>query len=112
MKREPKNYKIKKIHPRFFWHKCFMCKNEFRKEDMWQIKSNTRGISYVCTECAKTRKEIETYTKAGDGIPLIVPFIGTQHNEAFLEMVGDVQDTIKSHNKYGGFRTRKQEGWF
>ncbi len=70
MKREPKNYKIKKIHPRFFWHKCFMCKNELKKEDMWQIESNTRGIFHVCMECAKTKEQIETYAKAGDGIPI------------------------------------------
>lgn len=73
MKREFKNYKIKRIHPRLFWHKCFICGNEFKNEDMWQIKSNTRGMSCVCTECAKTKEEIETYVKAGDGVPLTVP---------------------------------------
>jgi hypothetical protein len=73
MKREIKNYKIKKIHPRFFWHECFMCKNEFKNEDMWEIDNRRGIISNVCTECAKTREEIETYAKAGDGVPLIVP---------------------------------------
>lgn len=72
MKREYKSYKIKKIHPRFFWQSCIMCKNEFKNEDVWKIESR-KGIFCVCMECAKTREEIEAYTKAGDGIPLIVP---------------------------------------
>jgi len=101
MKREIKNYKIKKIHPRFFWHKCFICSNEFKNEDMWRVRRwNPVGhIDYhVCTQCAKTRETIEAYTKAGKGYPILVP----------IKSPGKSPNQY-SHNDYGSVDNSKLE---
>jgi hypothetical protein len=74
MKREPKNYKIKKIHPRFFWKRCCICNKEVKKEDIWKANYSEHSIPYyICTECAETKEQAERYVKAGYSIPIIVP---------------------------------------
>jgi ribosome-binding protein aMBF1 (putative translation factor) len=62
MKREPKEYKIKEIYPRFFWTKCDICGNEFKKESIWKV-GHTDHNNYICKECAPTYEDAEIYAK-------------------------------------------------
>ena len=62
MKRQVNKYKIKTKHPKFFWTKCDICNNDFKKEFMWQIKYKDHSIC-VCKECAPTYKDAEMYAE-------------------------------------------------
>lgn len=70
MQRKQLKYKypiVKKIHPRIFWHSCDFCKNEFKKEDGFEIldiKScfygceNSTKLFYCCSKCASTEQDV------------------------------------------------------
>lgn len=78
MKRKLCKYKIKKIHPHFFWTKCDVCNNEFKKEDMWKI-IHTDHSDYVCKECAPTYEDAKMYAQNfPDSKPMRLPLRNTK----------------------------------
>ena len=69
MKREVKDYKIKAIHPHFFWTKCNVCGNEFKKENMWRIEYRNHTVD-ICKHCAPTYENVVMYAKNDTTVPL------------------------------------------
>lgn len=60
MKRKKrKEYKIKLIWPRFCWHFCELCKQEFKREYGWKVFFSFVPDKFVCYDCCPTQKELE-----------------------------------------------------
>lgn len=62
MKRESEQceYVIREVRPMFFWKKCELCKNEFRRESGWSllgppIINGVGSLFFLCSTCAPTR---------------------------------------------------------
>lgn len=64
-----KNIKFRKIKPRFIWHTCTKCKNEFRNETMFEctepsiMNFNWNYTKYGCSHCFQNQKEFETFMR-------------------------------------------------
>jgi len=60
MRREPNNkpYTIDRIYPLFFWHKCDICKAEFKKEYGWKIHYSVAS-RIICSKCATYLFDVE-----------------------------------------------------
>ena len=66
IKEKMESIRVKKIHPRFFYHTCTKCKFEYRKEHMYQcdwddsllINSYTR---YGCSHCFDSETQFVKY---------------------------------------------------
>lgn len=65
MIREIKKYKIKKIHPRFFWTKCNKCKKEFKKQDGYKITYKDGTIVTICSGCAGAETKLAELVEQG-----------------------------------------------
>lgn len=66
---------IKAFQPLFFWQKCDICHEEFKKEIAWKIKfPTTRKI--ICIKCAQTLSKAEvlalTWGEKGTDRPSLV----------------------------------------
>lgn len=66
IKEKMESIRVKKIHPRFFYHTCVKCHFEYKKEQMYQcdwddsllIRSYTR---YGCSHCFNSETEFVKY---------------------------------------------------
>lgn len=65
--RNPLVPKIKLVHSRRFWHKCFNCGIEFKNADMWKYSFefiNSAEVlicdRYSCTKCSPTKEDAMT----------------------------------------------------
>jgi len=67
-------YTIEEIFPYFFWHRCDLCHEEFKKEIAWKIKFPTIS-RIICSECAKSETEAKrlalTWGKTGGDKPCV-----------------------------------------
>ena len=75
-KQNQKNpYSIKEFYPRFFWHKCNLCHEEFKREVAWKIKFPTI-TRIICINCAPIFSKAEdlalTWGENGTNKPSMV----------------------------------------
>lgn len=61
--RNPLTPKIKLVHSKWFWHKCFNCQIEFKDVDMWKYSFEGIGVDelvsydrYSCIKCSPTKE--------------------------------------------------------
>lgn len=62
MKRSDLYPKFKKFTPRLFWTRCEMCGEEFKKEPMIRIITQTNFYE-LCSECASSSENIKLFLK-------------------------------------------------
>lgn len=67
IKKKMKSITFKKIHPRFFYHKCNKCGFEYKKELMYKCSLNDRVLEnvtytyYGCTHCFSSLIQFTKY---------------------------------------------------
>ncbi|MCD3223965.1 hypothetical protein [Clostridium botulinum] len=79
MKRQIKNYKLKRIYPFIFWKKCCKCNQEFKKEYGWKFSLRNRYDvceAYLCNECAITEAVARDIIENKKYMNLIIAPIG------------------------------------
>jgi hypothetical protein len=70
MKKEDKNYTIKKVFPVFRWLKCNKCEKLFRFESGFEVEYDRNSYFfyrnfYYCQDCMKNKQEAEKYIENG-----------------------------------------------
>lgn len=102
MKRQIKNYKIKRIYPFIFWKKCCKCGQEFKREYGWKISLRNRcdiEASYLCNECAKTESEVEDMLENNVfAKQIIVPIGGSSRMIKPIEQPCPCKPPIQKHS--------------
>jgi len=61
--------RIRRFYPIFFWHRCVICTNQFRRE--WGYKKIPKSSlldsdTYVCKQCIPTKEDAFNYWRKKD----------------------------------------------
>jgi hypothetical protein len=72
MKKEDKNYTIKKNFPIFRWLKCDKCKKLFKFESGYEVDYNIDSLFFCynlfyCKDCMKNKQEVKDYIEKPPG---------------------------------------------